>query len=84
MHAGAVRSIDVMPVGEPSLAVLFETLMQPHPTVPSIADALGRSKATVHAHLVRLRRCGLVEWCDGSRGTLRPLVRVVPFGEAVR
>jgi DNA-binding IclR family transcriptional regulator len=64
--------------------VLREVLIQERPTVPKIALALGWAKSDVHGHLVNLRDLGLVRWEDGKVGTLRPAVRVVPFGEAAR
>ena len=36
-----------------------------------------RSAGMVHAHLVKLRRAGLVDWEPGKIGTLRPLVELV-------
>lgn len=41
-------------------------------TVPSVADALGYSKSTVHERLWILRSHGLVSWTPGAKGTLRP------------
>lgn len=53
-------------------------------TVREIADELELSPSTVHAHLWTLRRLGLVTWTLGTRGTLRPAVRPVRFGQERR
>lgn len=43
--------------------------------IPDICTATGlASKATVHRHLVNLRRAGLLTWDDGRVATIRPLV----------
>lgn len=34
-------------------------------------------QSTTHSHLVALHAAGLVAWEPGSKGTLRPTVRVV-------
>jgi hypothetical protein len=70
-------------VGTAGTLVMREVLLQSRPTIPSIGLALGRTKSSVHNSLFRLRQLGLVSWEDGRQGTLRPLVRPVPFGEAV-
>lgn len=42
------------------------------PTVRDICEGVGlSSSSTVHAHLLRLRRQGRVEWADGKVRTLR-------------
>ena len=69
-------------VGTMGTLVLREVLVQEHPTTTSIARALGRSKSTVHSHLVRLRRMRLVTWDYDRHATLRPLVAVVPCGSS--
>ena len=43
------------------------------PTVREIADELGIQVSTAHAHLLQLRRHGLVEWRPGRPRTLRIL-----------
>ncbi len=39
-----------------------------------------RSIGRTHMSLLALRSLGLVTWDEGKQGTLRPLVREVPFG----
>lgn len=41
--------------------------------------ATGYNKSTCHAHLVQLRRMGLVDWEPASQGTIRPTCRIVPL-----
>lgn len=44
-------------------------------TVREISDEVDISTSTCHAHLLVLRRDGLIAWEPGRDGTLRPLVR---------
>lgn len=44
-------------------------------TVDTVAARAGRSRSTTYKHLWWLRNLALVEWEDGTRGTLRPTVR---------
>lgn len=47
-------------------------------TIPALLAETGlASKSTIHHHLHRLRKHGLVTWDEDRRGTLRPLVEVV-------
>jgi DNA-binding MarR family transcriptional regulator len=56
-------------------AVLWAVIRLERPTTRSISDATGISIAHVHRRLKELRREGLVDWLDGSRGgTLRATV----------
>jgi repressor LexA len=42
------------------------------PTVRDLCQATGRtSTSTIHAHLQRLRRAGVVDWAEGRQRTLR-------------
>lgn len=73
------------PMSEARLAVLLAVVAEHQDygraTVRSVGDRAGLSStSTVKAHLDRLRRDGWVTWEDGKTGTLRPLVRAVPFG----
>lgn len=60
--------------GDTATRVLLAVLRQPRPTVRSVATEVGKSSATVHLHLARLRAAGLVEWDAGKRSTLRAMV----------
>lgn len=48
-------------------------------TVRSVCEAAGyRSTGSVHPVLVGLADLGLIAWTPGTRGTLRPLVTLLP------
>lgn len=47
-------------------------------TYAPLIERTGLSRSTVAWHLDHLRRLGLVDWTDGKRGTLHPLVEEVP------
>lgn len=67
--------------GDTRTRVLLAVIRQDRPSVRSVGDEVGlRSTTTVWRHLVRLREAGLVTWDGVGGGTLRPLVRTVPFG----
>lgn len=60
------------------LGVVAEHHEQGRATVRGVRDRVGRSSHdSIWFNLRRLRTLGLVDWEDGRRGTLRPLVRVV-------
>ena len=67
-------------MGDTTVRVLLAVIAQPNPSVRSVARAVGRSTQRAHHHLTLLREEGLVDWEPGKTGTLRPLVRVIPFG----
>lgn len=51
-----------------------------HSTCPSISElceATGLARPTVHKHLLRLRRCGLVDWEPSNERTLHSTVAIV-------
>ena len=50
-------------------------------SVRDVAKSSNRAVGTTHYHLCTLRDAGLVAWEEGLAGTLRPLVRAIPFGE---
>lgn len=51
-------------------------------TIREIAEAVDRAPSVVLTHLRVLRAAGLVTWAPGhARGTLRPLVTAVRFGQ---
>lgn len=75
--------IDVLPSSQAAVLaaviILHESTTMPL-TVRDVGAFCGlRSPATTHAHLVALRRRGLVEWDDMKVGTLRPAVAVIPY-----
>ena len=77
------RSVDA--IGDSATRVLLAVLDESRPTCRSVGSRAGSSSSsssssTVHAHLVTLRRLGLVRWDTGKRGTLRAGCRAVPFG----
>ena len=41
------------------------------PTIREVADSLGISTSTAHAHLLQLRRRDLVDWRAGRQRTLK-------------
>lgn len=43
-------------------------------TMRDVAERLDRNLSTVYAHLLRLRRMGLVDWDPSKPRNLRPLV----------
>jgi repressor LexA len=44
------------------------------PTVRELCEMTGRSStSTIHAHLLRLQKAGIVEWRPGRQRTLRVL-----------
>lgn len=45
-----------------------------------LCESVGTGKPTVHKHLTALRALGLVDWCDGRRGTLHVAHGVVAVG----
>lgn len=47
-------------------------------TYGPLIDRTGLSRSTIAWHLDHLRRLGLVDWIDGRRGTLHPLVEEIP------
>jgi hypothetical protein len=61
------------------LGLVIVHAMNGRATVREVAMITGKptSISTVHAHLVQLRRAGLVAWEDNLGGTLRPLVDIV-------
>lgn len=94
-EATAVLSPPPGAVSDARLAVLFAVMAEhrEHGRVtvravqarcsPLAARCRGlRGLASIKAHLDSLRRDGLVGWDDHTRGTLRPLVRAVPFTAA--
>ncbi len=62
------------------LALVLEYEDEGRATVRSVAARADRSIEVTHRDLTRLRSEGLVTWDDGRHGTLRPLVRRVPWG----
>ena len=58
-------------------ALLYEEAHGRIPTIRAIGEATELSNATVYAHLLRLRRSGLVNWQDRERGTLHSTVAIV-------
>lgn len=66
-------------MGDTRTRVLLAVIRQRTPTVMSVADEVGRSKAIAYRHLLTLRNDGLVAWEPDRAGTLRPLVRRVAF-----
>lgn len=63
----------------PTRAAVLTTLVRLHAaegrcTVRAIAGEAGISVSTCHAHLLTLRRAGLIAWEPERAGTLRPLV----------
>lgn len=46
-------------------------------TVRAVADLADLGVATVHSCLEGLKLCGLVDWEQGRKGSLRPLVEIV-------
>ena len=67
-----------MTYGDTATRVLLSVIRQARPTVRSVAAEVGKSVKVTHAHLVKLRAAGLVEWVDGKAGTLRAMVAVAP------
>jgi SOS-response transcriptional repressor LexA len=61
-----------------SVRVLLALLTHPGPYPPTVRElgaAAGlASSASAHDCLRELRRCGLVDWEDGKKATLRALV----------
>jgi hypothetical protein len=54
-------------------------LVDPQPTYNTIMGRTGlTSRSTVHQHLQRLRRCGLVDWADRTAGTIHPTCAIPP------
>lgn len=70
-------------IGPARTRVLLEVIRQPHPTVRSVAAGVGITPRTVQQHLASLRSDGLVDWVDGSQGTLHATMRPVRFGPAI-
>lgn len=64
------------------LAVLRCHARDGRATVRSVAAERGRSVSSTHRQLERLRLEGLVDWQDGTAGTLHPVV--VPLVAEVR
>ena len=68
-----------------SVRVLLALLAHPGPWPPTVRElgaAAGlSSSASTHACLRELRRCGLVDWEDGKKGTLRALVTPGAVGQ---
>lgn len=48
-------------------------------TIRDVCDAVGKSVQPVHRDLLALRERGYVTWEDGHKGTLRPLIKKVPW-----
>jgi hypothetical protein len=67
-------------VGSSALRVLLAVQRLEYPTVRGVAASSGLSLAVTHRHLLTLRREGLVSWEPRKAGTLRAVVREVPFG----
>lgn len=61
--------------------VLLHVVTSPAPSIRSAAKAAGCSFETAHRHLRALQDEGLVAWEPRKNGTLRALVRAVPFGD---
>lgn len=55
-------------------------VMQGRATVRSCAEACGMSPSATYARMIKLYEAGLIEWEPDRKGTLRPMVRPVPFG----
>ena len=68
-------------IGDTSTRVLLHLISGGRSTVRSCADAAGTNVSNAHRHLTLLRNAGLATWDEGRHGTLRPLVRPVPFGD---
>lgn len=68
-------------IGDAPTRVLFALMLlrrtQATVTVRDLARVLDKSVSTVHYHLMRLHRAGLVTWEDGRMSTMRPTVRRV-------
>lgn len=63
----------------PNTVRILEDVLTHNPTSQAaIARRLGLNVKTLHFHLIRLRRRGLVTWTTGKPGTVRPLVSEVP------
>lgn len=61
--------------------ILLEVIRQDHPTVTTIADAVGCARSTAFANLRKLRREGLVDWVPAARMyTLHACVVPTPIG----
>lgn len=63
------------PLADNSKRILADVIAAGRTSQADIARRLGINVKTLHLHLIRLRRQGLVTWEDGKPGTVRPQAR---------
>ena len=69
-------------LGHAATTVFLSVMAGYRSNVRDVSRSSNRAVSTTYVHLCNLRNAGLVTWEDGRQGTLRPLVRAVPFGDA--